>query len=330
MKLYILKEVKELFKKARNQNISRNQIEEFFCNQNIYDNLSINNIYINKNIANVSYISENDLERISLIATLKFNSNFNYSEFKYELLSEDIYTYNINSYQTYLEKIIEHGRKPEIVKIRQKDNKIKKELSLELKKALTDLPFEFQDRTLVSIDFEFREKNKSIPFDNCYEFGITKKYNDITEHSHYIIDNDNLKKGKYKEKLEQKFIFGKSISIKVHDIEDIIKSTLENTDYLILHGSSAELKIFRDNKIKFPETLKVLDTQLIIEKHFNQIITGSSLKASLESFELKKSYLHNSGNDAAYTMNLFNTMVEKVKLNLIPTINSNKHKIQIS
>lgn len=329
MKLYILKDVKELFKKA-NTHIQRKDLEDFFCNKNIYNNLSINNIYINKNITNVSYISEDDLARISLIASLKFNSNFDYSKFKYELFSENIYTYQINSHETYLEKIIEHGRKPEIVEIRQKANKLKKESIFELKKAHTDLPLEFQNKNIVSIDFEFREKNKSIPFDSCYEFGITKKYNDTIEHSHYIINNETLKKGKYKEKLEKKFKFGKSISIKVNDIADIIKSTLENTDYLVLHGSSAELKIFRDNNIQFPETLKVLDTQLIIEKHFNDIITGSSLKSSLEAFELQKSHVHNSGNDAAYTMNLFNTMVEKIKLTFNLNINQNKYKMQMS
>lgn len=328
MKLYILKDVKELFKKA-NTHIKRKELEDFFCNQNIYNNLSINNIYINKKISNVSYISEDDLARISLIASFKFNSNFDYSKFKYDLFSEDIYTYPINSYETYIERTIEHGRKPEIIDIRQKANKIKKELSIELKKAHTEVLVEFQDKNIVSIDFEFMEKNKSIPFDSCYEFGITKKYNDIIEHSHYIIDNENLKKGKYKEELEKKFKFGKSISIKVNEIEDIINSTLENTDYLILHGSSAELKIFRDNNIQFPETLKVLDTQLIVEKHFQDKITRSSLKSSLKAFGLQKSDVHNSGNDAAYTMNLFNTMVKKIKLTFNLDINQNKYRMQI-
>ena len=82
-----------------------------------------------------------------------------------------------------------------------------------------------------------------------------------------------------------------------------------------MQGAANELKILTNNNINIPENVSIIDTQKTKENHFNEKLSGCSLNKMLKSFRIDFKNLHNSGNDAAYTLLLFLKMYDsKLKL----------------
>lgn len=309
MKLYQLNKIKEKWK-SRNTSISRKELEEFFNNKNIYDNLSINSFHADLKTEDLYLLSEEDVERIALLAKLKFNGSFLLDGLPFYEKTESIVKYDINSHQSYIEKVIEHRRKPEITSIVLERKKEKKESQPSFDINLADIDFDLNNKTIISIDFEYKMKNKRFSLDTCFEFGVTVQKNKKIESHHFIIKGDEIFRGKYKQKLEKKFRFGETQFIEKNDIKEKFYEFFNIADCIILHGASAELGIFKAAEIKIPEHIKILDTQEIKLKEFKDEFHGTSLSNIMKGFNMRPKNLHNSGNDAYYTMKVFLKMKE--------------------
>lgn len=317
MKLYDLNSVKKKFK-DKNPNFSRIDLENFFCKKNIYGKI-IQKFYTHQLDLNNDFINEEDLDKIVLLAKLKFNDiNLNYSNFKHFIFDENTFEHNIQSHNDYIEKLIQFRKysQSEQFKEKKEEKKINFINLTKGKEIIDGISIEnINEKKILSLDFEYKVK-KFITFNYCFEFGVTTYENKKIKHMHFIIENENLNVSKIKRKLQNKFNFGESNTVKLDEVYDILNNLISNTDYLLLHGASNELKILKDNKIIIPENTAIIDTQKTKENFFNDKLNGSALNKLLKSFNIPFKNLHNAGNDAAFTMILFLKMYNKQKLEL--------------
>ncbi len=318
MKLYDLNVVKKKFK-DKNPNFPRIELENFFCKKNIYGKI-ISNFYTQQLDLNNDFINEEDLDKIVLLAKLKFNGiNLDCSNLKHFINDKNTFKHTIQSYDEYIEKLVKFRKHSQSKQIKEKKSEEKKLNFINLtqgKKIIDGISIEnINDKKIISLDFEYRVK-KQITFNHCFEFGITIHENKKLNHMHFIIENENLNISKIKTKLQNKFSFGESNRVKLEEVYDILNNLISNTDYLLLHGATNELKILTDNNIKIPEHISIIDTQKTKENFFQDKLTGCSLNKLLKSFRIPFKNLHNAGNDAAFTMILFLKMYNKQKLEL--------------
>ncbi len=287
----------------------KSKINSFFSNQNIFNNLDVKKVYIPKDSDEI-HISQDDFEKIILLASLKLKRTFKakavgianqeifkeMEEFKVSSLSE------VNKIISL--KIENNG----IVKITEKLSMTKEALK---NKLLKEIPDEINKKRILSIDFEFSNKNDLIT-----EMGITIKDGEKIVSKHYLI------KGAYQIKsdlsLQKRFRFGKTEKISVEKMQEILKEELNKADYCVFHSYKEDIRLLGIYGIWISDYQKVniLDTQIL-----NGKIT--SLQSMLDKYEINhtKKELHNSGNDAYYTIKLLENMIQKDK------IHKNRNKI---
>lgn len=165
----------------------------------------------------------------------------------------------------------------------------------------------FDGKTIVSVDFEFRY----IASQGTYmvtEVGFSTRLPDkslINEHFLVLENYTN----KLNRSLQDKFEFGKTNYVKEDQLAALLVSRIQNADYLLFHEQREDMEIFKQFGVKVDK--EILDTQIIYSRNFKpKGEMKADLKTLIDFCNIKAEYLHNAGNDAKYTMDLFLKMVD--------------------
>lgn len=334
---------------ARNPKFKDCKVEmiKFFNLRNITDNLGVDKVYTDENLAPL-YLDKSTVSKICLLASAKFGIDFNYKEFYegkgalpvIESGTSSIKEHTIKSFDD-VEKVIQDHKETSKYGIEEtireeKQAKAKKakvealeeklEEGRQIKRAefdkATNLNRDFFTSKVVSIDFEFKIKgNDHI----VTEFGLAISQKDGSiKNEHYLIEENYMTK--FNRTLQDKFEFGKTEIVSVKDILPIISKHVKDADYILFHEQREDYDILKklgwdieNNKAK-----PVIDTQLCYKRYFREPGSppdGEKLINLLKAFKVDSKHLHNSGNDAHYTLKLLQKMSEIHKY-----LNQNKNK----
>lgn len=306
MNLYRIYSIKDVFMKQFSPEL-RKIAAPFFHLQSLFSNLHIENLYMSTQHINSILIDEDGLSKIQLFARMKFGKNTSIDEISKEacLYNTNEFTkFKINDPSEVTSIIKEHMRQDHIQKIIRlrkeslRESSIKKEI---LRSRIhNDYDKNFHKKKTVSIDFEY------INLD-VFELGISVYDNGQQSSYHYLIKENYIKK-RTKPELQFMFNFGETAIISESSIASVIKEHLVDTDYLLLHGHSNDYLILRKYGLDMEqeEKMKIMDTILYYKRYYEpEQGDALTLKRMLNTFEIESSNMHNSGNDADFTLKLF-------------------------
>lgn len=297
------------------------QIHDFYSDLNIFNNLSVENLYLPKDTDEI-HISQDDFEKINVLAALKMNRGFKTK--RVGMANPEIYKemehFKVTSLGEVRKAISSKLKEGGAVKLDQKIAIVKAFLK---HKLINEMPTDVEEKRIVSIDFEFSNKKDLIT-----EMGMTVKQGDNMISKHYLIDT--AYESKSDSGLQRRFRFGKTEIITLDKMKELIKSQLELADYALFHSHQEDLRLFNIHGIWLNEfkQLQVIDTQKLERKQrpLHEMLTDYGI-------EYTKKELHNSGNDAYYTVKLLEKMNNKstpeVVEEIIPTV-ENKLKTKMS
>lgn len=309
------------------------EIKNFFLGDNLFNVLKINEIYTHDKMEGV-FIEDKYLKQLFMLAKNTFKVDFNIDSFlsgkapinKVESKTEDLIKHNVSSHEevkkiikihaedsTYAKNKTKTYSKSQLKRIeRDKELKInalkrKKENEINYNKA-TDLSFEINHKKIISIDFEFKILDNEGFF--VTECGISISNKGVVSNQHFLIKENYQTKRGYKAYLQEQFLFGKTRIIPEDMLGEILEKNLENADIVIFHEKREDIQILEQFGIELvnSEKLSIMDTQLCYKRHFIDTTEKNkqriTLEDLLEGLKIKNEFLHNSGNDAHYTLQL--------------------------
>jgi len=320
----------------KNKHITNKQINDFFSDVNLYDNLELGNFYLDKNLKKRIYINEDDLNKICLLAHFKLKGDFSFDNLEHYQFGNNIVQRNAKSSKEYNDLLIEHYKSPEIAELIKKEKELANKNKIQNQKFATNIAnyeIDINNRKIVAIDFEYNPKRTSTEkfnFISCSECGVTILENNQIKHYHFFIENGSHKQGIAKH-LKDKFEFGQTEVVTSDQLKIKLNEIFKGADYMLCHGMEIEYTILNRNGIKIENmNIQILDTLHM----FKNLATGNELnsyrlKDIVRSCNMKTTNLHNAGNDAAYTMLTFlrmNKEPEIMKENIKKLANSYKEK----
>lgn len=166
---------------------------------------------------------------------------------------------------------------------------------------------------LYCIDVEAYERNQSL----VTEIGISmykrEKYSSRTTPlitAEHIIIKEHLKKrnGKFVPDNKDNFLSGQSFLMSSSEAKRYMQDSItqmfdDNYAILIGHGIGSDIDWLASEGIYFPENVEVIDTQKLWACSRGK--NGGSLEKILKYLEIPYSNLHNAGNDAFFTLQVF-------------------------
>lgn len=284
---------------SKNQEL-RNELKKILSNEFLFSNNIINSICLfNNNI----HIGSDSAKLVIQYLNNKFNTSFEirqlkkYGKYSKEKL-EFFKIHSFDDFKFFFDSL--HKEKCE--------KKQQRRISFN-----SPLPLKFINKKLLSVDFEYRESKNNI---EILEMGISISYNNETSHYHYIT---STRKQNFKS-----FNFGNSIVIEQADFLPIFESHLCDVDYIIGHSLDMEYKVLKSNNFDCTkiDNIPFIDTSSILRLEFKILNSGKpqkssiSLKNAMRLFGINVNNFHNAGNDAAYTLELVNRLVEYKTLHL--------------
>lgn len=297
----------------------RKEISDFFGAKSIVENANIEE-FLTHPSTNTIFVSEENMSKLCLAASIKFKKDFNYNDSNLKPLNK-VYSFpdaecnkfKVDGYNSYMDNFIEHSKtsRATLESIEKKEkNRMEKE---ELFKDMADMDQDFMSKNITSIDFEFDKKSMT---DKVKEFGVSIHNNGKIEHHHFLIKRDDHK---YKN-LELSFNFGDTYLISREESIDVLQKYIKESDFLLFHAFHEDLKILKNLDITIPENTKVIDTQIFHMNHFSdpekrELISLTDLSKKMG---INGDSYHNSGNDAAYTLQSFLKMNEEYQKNRKP------------
>lgn len=314
MRIYRVFSIKDNFlKNCPNEKCK--EIAPFFQLKNLFKNIEIKNMYLSSNHINSILLDEDALEKIRLIAKLKYNIVPDEEKLMFESLEfnqKEFKKFNVNDQNEVLQIIKDHMEQDHIKKLKlakreqQRESILKKEL---IKSKLeSKFDFNFLNKKIVSIDFEYFNLD-------VYEIGVSTYYEGEKTYNHYLINENYINKKTEPEK-QFKFKFGNTEIIPEIMISAVIQDHLRDVDYILSHGYSNDYLILKKYGLDLEkeDKLKILDTVLYYQKHFNnKQVNALTLKSMLNMFNIESTLLHNAGNDSAYTLDLMLEMHRRIK-----------------
>jgi len=264
-------------------------IKEFLTIQNLHKKLNISTYF--------SYMEELFLQKKS------FTDLLNHICMKYDCTFDDLEFKSSINHQNFIHMPI------------NKDTDIPYISDLFLKSCNTHYKKEvFTDNETVNFSKDF---NKLVSFDfsydknyNVVDIGISSYINKKQYHTHYIV-KENYPKLITKNSRYFCFNFGETKVKDFNNIRSMVYDLVRHSNWLLLHDCSNDLRVLEKFDIS-PElySSKIIDTSIA----FNEVQSTSS-RTSLRDLLLNNGIyykrLHNSGNDAAYTLKAFIKNVKK-------------------
>lgn len=295
------------------EKVKRKELKRFFSFEHLFNNKIFPHVYAKDNKI---YIDCEQIEQILPVLSEVFSLNLTLDDFKSQMIDDpDCVPFFADSMQSFTDQII--GVQKEI-----SDQKaVKQDFDRKFK---TPLPISCEGLKIVSLDFEFANiKNQPSKF---FEMGISTQENGCISHYHYVIGTNV--------KCKSPFNFGESQFIDVSDIKPILSQHLQNADYLVGHNVKSEYKLLteldfdwsRFSSLNFLCTayLGLANFQIFTDDNTSVFDDYMNLGFALKVFNISAHSLHNSGNDAGYTLMLLNSMIELKTMNL--TMNPKQRK----
>lgn len=342
MQLYSTPTIKDYFIKQNHSAPNRKDIAHFFTLQKMFDVLGVQSVYTD-DLSSAVFIDNSELSKLALLASCKFGKEFKYKKteqednlfLKFKEYDKNRHTrHEVSSFENLVDILKEHNLSStysiaQNIK-RAKEKKIKQSLFHDM----SNMDRDFFNSKIVSVDFEYNPNTQfKNHIDTVFEFGISIYEKGQIEYYHYLIQ-ENYPNKKTNHDLQYKFNFGESIIVKMNEVKSVFQKHMENANYLLFHEYSADYNIMKHNGMGVEgKNIELLDTQMFFRKHFQKELNEAnplSLRRLLTTFNLEGSNLHNSGNDAAYTLQTFLKMKESydLKNKIEENINniSKKHK----
>lgn len=305
MNYYSINKIRKAFINTTKNPKFQKQILAFYNDMNIFNNLNVKNLYLPKATDEV-YISQDDFEKIILLGSIKLERGFKIK--RVGVSNPDIY------------KEMEHFKVDNLVDVKRsisqkmKDgnsirvlDRLKKSRQALKDKHLREIPEDIEQKRIVSIDFEFSHKKSLIT-----EMGMTIKQGDNMISKHYLIDTAYQTKSD--SSLQKRFRYGETEIISLDKMTEIVKSQLSIADYALFHSHQEDIKLFNIHGIWLDDynQLNILDTQTFHGKQrpLHELLTEYGI-------EYTKKELHNSGNDAYYTVKLLEKLNQKQTQKLV-------------
>lgn len=166
-----------------------------------------------------------------------------------------------------------------------------------------------ESSVLLSLDIEkFERQQSKITEIGLSIFGIGGEPKNI----HYIVEeNIQYKNKKFVPDNRENFMFGESIVMSIEDIKKELHTIIHNVDYIVgqaVSGDLTDLRSYWDMRIS---NVSVLDTQkLYMYMHDRRTGIKCGLISICEYFGIETEYLHNAGNDAKYTADVFKRLFQ--------------------
>lgn len=327
MQLYNTTRIKDCFIRTHFEDEKKREISKFFSLQYMFNNLGVNSIYTDDK-SPALFISQNDLSKVCLLASAKFGLDFKYKDMTtstpslrpIEFNEEEHKKFNVKNFDEVVRVLRDFNITSSYAISQNIKKAAEKKEKVSLFNRMSNMDRDFLSKRIASIDFEY---NPNTTFKNhlntIFEFGISIYDKGKIEYHHFLVDEIFVTK-KTNPDLQFQFDFGMSQIIPLSEVKKVFKDFLKDTDFLLFHEYSADYGILKSNGLgieKFESLMDLLDTQMFFKKHFKEDLNESepvSLKRLLAHFDIEGKNLHNSGNDAAYTLQLFLKMVEAHKL----------------
>lgn len=301
----------------------KKQIIDFYSDSNIFNILKVEKVYFPKGTDEI-HISQDDFEKINLFATLKMERGFKVK--RVGMANPEIY----KEMEEFTVSNIGDVRRAMSTKMKEVGGvRLSEKISITktaLKKMMVNtMPEDIEEKRIVSIDFEFSNKKDLIT-----EMGMTVKQGDNMIPKHYLIDT--AYKTKSDSSLQRRFRFGKTEIISLDTMTDIIKGQLELADYALFHSHQEDLRLFGIHGIWISDfkNLQIIDTQRLEGRQ-------KPLQTMLHEYDIDhvKTEMHNSGNDAYYTIKLLEKMNNKKQPEMVDVVipiieHKNKPKMSLN
>lgn len=163
------------------------------------------------------------------------------------------------------------------------------------------------NKNYIIFDVEALETDQKI----MLELGILEVKNGQSYIEHYIIEeNLDLRNGRYVPDNKDNFNFGESKLITECAALSLLKSKLENTDFIIGHDISQDFKMLSKfgMKDRFSNLIDTATFSKTIDHYEGIKPQKKSIKNCLNFFNENHENLHNAGNDCVYN----NIILEKI------------------
>lgn len=312
----------------------KREIIDFFVPFYLAQKGLLQQIYVTDNDP-FCFIDQKTLQGLGTLAEQQFNLSLDmvawYEDKKYPLLKreEDSVSFekfeikNANDFERlkqlhseYSHYGKEKNKDKEKVKDKKKEKKenidmevaMRKEASRKELKRKTSLSRDFDNSKIVSVDFEFRYLRNQGEY-KITEVGLTTFDHGNKTHEHYLVKENY--EDKLDRSLQDKFLFGRTEFISINNLSALLMLKTGNADYLLFHEQREDMEIFKQLNVDINKKTMILDTQVIYNYRFKpKEGYKAELKTLLDFCNIKTEYLHNAGNDANYTLELFFKMVE--------------------
>jgi hypothetical protein len=313
----------------------REEYSQFFSAENIINNLGVKTFYNHDERPSV-LISQADVAKVCLLASSKFGREIKYKELlpniskliEMPIDQKGVQRHDVKTFQDAIPIITAHRENSTYYKLVNEKERLKKqqhdlmfkefEDERKRKAALfqkrSNLNIDFENKKIACIDFEFNASKKGL--EAATEFGISIYENGKIQNFHFLIEENYKSKGN--RELQKKFKFGTTQYIFKKDVVKKMNELFQNTDYFLFHELSGDNKLLKEMGINLEqrENCELIDTQIYFQTHFRDKeaeIKSPTLKGLLEAFNIPSQSLHNSGNDAAYTLKLFQGMLDEYR-----------------
>lgn len=162
------------------------------------------------------------------------------------------------------------------------------------------------DISVMCLDIEIQTNHDYKPT----EFGFVFYKNGVEEYHHYLIEEYYHLKAETNSYLQKKFQFGDTKIIPYTQFVEILQEYLERTDLFLAHSANSENHYLHEAGIALPYYVDyIVDTQFIYKNFDSTHTKPVSLQDMLSNLDIPHKFLHNAGNDAAYTWSAFKKMI---------------------
>ncbi len=160
------------------------------------------------------------------------------------------------------------------------------------------------NKRLLSIDVEAFERNQK----KVTEIGLCVFDGERETTTHIVIsENKKHRNGKFVADNRDNFIFGETIELPMSEAIERVKEQLQLCDFLVGHGLRNDIVWLTQIGVKSVTKVPRIDTSVIAKWAFQNKQT-IGLENMLKRLGIDYQFLHNAGNDCAFTMQALKTL----------------------
>lgn len=217
---------------------------------------------------------------------------------KYEEI-EEINLKNRDKSLSILRNISKKNQK--LLKLKKKKNSLKEKFQ-QVQRRFLD---EKDPLNYITIDFESYEKDHSY----LLEVGWTiycKEKQQFSDRHYILMENRHLRNGDYVVDRKDRFLFGNSVWVTKSETAEDLQDDLDQFQpyVLIAHNLKSDLDYLKKLNVEI-QAEDTVDTIELAAHYYDDPHLQTQLGALLDSLDIEHFCLHNAGNDAHYTMELF-------------------------